>query len=430
MFARHFIRLFLAVSLLAALPVFGQQAAPKHHRQLPYPPSNLLYGLYWTAPPHKYPGTGSDMHWWMPGPDGAVYVVDDDGSNFGGPGNYAHLLRITGVPPAHKVETVTDFMDIPFRKQLPDPLLRRYVNGPVAIGSALYIAIYNYDWNLPQAQPYRDSIAPRMKLYEYYRNVPDSALLYTMYFIDSYSKNHGTAGFIKSTDLGKTWTSIPDAGTPRFLGPRFGGLCFVQFGPGYTEVPPELGPYVYALSNDGSWETGDNVFMARVHRDSLLVRGAWQFLSGFGKANQPLWSGNEEASLPVFTDKGHVGHPTISYNKALKRYILGIYSDVTPHRENATVAEWNTWDQASEMQLYESRWPWGPWKLVHSETPFGGAGHTAYLPQIPNSWWSGDGLGGTVMFAGDYKGAGEYYALMTRPFRLGLKKKPAAKKSR
>lgn len=413
----------LVICLLIANYGFSQISKNTGIRSINYPKSKLIAKFEWTSKPYSYPGTGSDMHWWTLGADSALYVLDDDGSNFNGARNYAHLLKITGIPPKHKVETVTDFMEIPFRKMLPNPLIRRYVNGPIAVDSTIYISIYDYDWNLKRIKPYRDSIVQRTNLYMYNDNVSDPKLLETMYCADSYSKHFGTAGIIKSTDYGKTWTNIPNATTPQFLGPKFGGLCFLNFGPGYTQVPKYLGEYVYALSNDENWESGNNVFMARVHKDSILNRQAWQFLSKIGEKNTPIWSKKEDASTPIFTDLGHVGHPTISYNKVLKRYILGIFSDVVVHKENHTVDNWKTWDQATELQLYESKTPWGPWAIFHNETQFGGKNHTAYLPQIPNNWWLANGLEGTLMFAGDYtKGGGGYYSLMTQSFKITLKK--------
>jgi hypothetical protein len=396
---------------------------PKYHRKMPYPESDLIASFEWSSEPYKYPGTGSDMHWWTWGIDDAVYVLDDDGKNFGGPINYAHVLKVKGIPPDHKVETVTDFMEIPFRKMKPaDKLLSRYVDGIIAVDSQLYVSIYDYDWNLTQTLPYFDSIRPRMNLYDCFAGVKDSAMLRAMWFANSYSKNYGIAGIIKSTDFGKTWTNIPDAKTPRFLGPKFAGLTFVNFGPGYSDVPDELYPYVYAMSNDGSWETGDHVFMARVHKDSILDRKAWQFLSTISDKNIPTWSKKEDQSFSVFKDPGHVGHPTISYNKALKRYILGIFSDVVPHKINPGPEEGSLWDKASELQLYESEYPWGPWKIFYNEKPWGGGKHSCYLPQIPNKWWSKDGLSGTIMFAGDYTGNNfEYYAFMTQSFNLKLR---------
>jgi hypothetical protein len=402
-----------------------QEAAKteESHRKLPYAESELIRKFKFLSPPSRYKGTGSDMHWWTWGADSAVYVADDDGENFGGPSNYAHLLRITGVPPNHHVETVTDFLDVPFRKLLPEgKLLRRYINGIIAVDSALYLSVYDYDWNLKRNRPYSDSLRVRLELYHSWNDISDSTLLHNMMFTDNLSLNYGVAGIIKSADGGKTWTNIPDKDTPRFLGPSFAGLTFINFGPGYTNVPESLAPYVYAMSNDYSWESGDHLYMARVHKDSILYRDAWQFLSTLSTDYEPGWSSLESDSYPVFTDPGHVGHPTISYNAALKRYILGIYSDTIPHKENASVEEWRKWDKASELQLYESKNPWGPWKLIYNEMPFGGKDHSCYLPQIPNAWWSADGTEGVVMFAGDYTGRNfEYYGLMTWPFKMRLK---------
>jgi len=67
-------------------------------------------------------------------------VIADDGANFGGAYNYAHLLKIVGLTPNNQVETVTYFMEIPFRKMLPEgKLLRRYVAAGIAVDSIIYV---------------------------------------------------------------------------------------------------------------------------------------------------------------------------------------------------------------------------------------------------------------------------------------------------
>ncbi|MDO1451376.1 hypothetical protein Q0590_34190 [Rhodocytophaga aerolata] len=175
------------------------------------------------------------------------------------------------------------------------------------------------------------------------------------------------------------------------------------------------------ISNDGNWASGDHVFLGRVHRDSIIIRSAWHFYQGKTKANKPLWTREEKAASPIFSDPGHVGHPTITY-KALKRYILCISSDMIPHRENASAEETNKWNWESEMQLYEGPTPWGPWFIFHNEKQWGGKEHTAYLPQMLSNWLSKDGLSGSILFAGDYvKRKAEYYGFMTQQFRLELK---------
>ena len=140
-----------------------KDTALQMHREIAYPQSKLIESLVWESEPSKYPGTGTDMHWWTWGIDGNVYIIDDDGANFGGPGWYAHLLKSTGIPPDHKVETVNDFQFYDFRANLPDKLVRRYVCGVVAVDSALYVSIYDYDWNLPSKPVSRDTLIKLLK---------------------------------------------------------------------------------------------------------------------------------------------------------------------------------------------------------------------------------------------------------------------------
>jgi hypothetical protein len=381
----------------------------------------LIKRLVWESEPSKYAGSGTDMHWWTWGIDSSVYVIDDDGANFGGPGWYAHLLKATGVPPNHTVETVNDFQFYDFRKNLPDKLVRRYVCGTVAVDSNLYVSIYDYDWNIPSKPVNRDTLVRLLEQFHPWGEMSPPTIA-QVGFIDGFSKNYGVAGIIQSKDFGKTWTNLPGKNTPEFFGNKFGAPAFLTFGPGNRETPTDLGPYVYAISNDGNWASGDNVFLGRVHRDSIIFRNAWQFFNGKGNSGKPVWTGDEKVASPVFSDPGHVGHPTITYNKALNRYILCISSDTIPHREDAPREEVRKWNWASEMQLYEGPNPWGPWAIFHNDKQWGGKDHTAYLPQIPSAWISKDGLSGSVLFAGDYVNRkAEYYGFMTQQFRLELR---------
>jgi hypothetical protein len=417
--------LYQALAIVMVLSCSSPKERPikanaKFHREIPYPKSDLIESLQWTSEPYKYPGTASDMHWWTWGIDDAIYTVEDDGSNFGGRYWYAHLLRVTGIPPNHKVETVTDFENYDFRQNIPKKLLLRYVCGLVAVDSAMYVCLYDYDWNIPSKPAPFDSIYNRMKRFDPWVNI-DKSIRTNLNFINKYSKLGGVAAIIKSVDGGKTWTNLPDENIPPLFSPSFGAPAFLTFGKGNTETPQHLAPYVYAVSNDGSWETGNDVRMGRVHRDSVIYREAWQFFGGIDKKGQPNWVKGEAGSRPILTDPGHVGHPTITYNKALNRYILLSFSDAVPQREDAPVEMMKKWDVASELQMYESKNPWGPWKVFYSEMPWGGPNHTNYLPQMPSKWISEDGLSGSIIFSGDYTRDGAHYAFMTQSFKLKLK---------
>ena len=397
-----------------------QQSIEKKQRKINYPKSALIQKFEWTSEPFKYPGTASDMHWWTWGIDDAIYTLEDDGDNFGGRYWYAHILKVTGMPPEFKVETLTDFEGYDFRTTIPKKLLLRYVCGIVAVDSALYVCLYDYDWNIPSKPVPFDSLYNRMKVHKPWENVHPS-IIDNLGFINRYSKLGGVAGVIKSVDWGKTWTNIPLENTPVFFSANFGAPAFLTFGKGNTETPKELGPYVYAISNDVNWISGDHIRMGRVHRDSIVHRSAWQFYGGSAVKNKATWVSNENDAVPIFSDPGHTGHPTITYNKALQRYILLNNSDAIPHTENATAAQYKKWDVASELQLYESVNPWGPWSVIYSENPWGGKNHTNYLGQMPAKWLSSDGLSGTILYAGDYTRDGAHYGFITQSFKLKLK---------
>ncbi len=382
-------------------------------RLMMYPPSPVIKALEWTDEARKYPGTGSDMHWHAWGDDDALYFVDDDGANFGSKPHFANLLRATGNPPNFKLELVSQFPGLKRHtvRQM------RYVDGALAIGSRLFVAAYDYDFSDPGKEIYALNDA---QMDAPLGNPND------MFFVNAISRHGGVVALMYSDDRGQTWHNIPDAHTPYFLGRNFAGLAFVGFGPGYSNVPAWLGDYVYAISNDESWECGSHVFLARAPRDKdrVLDRSQWEFYIGGAHAGNPTWSKDEAEARPILSDYGHVGHPTMTYNAPLRRFLLTFGSDVVPH-SHATPRDFARahWHRQREFHLYEGPSPWGPWYLVHYDPCWEGE-HVAYLPQIPPKWITRDGLSGTLVFSGDYSmvprpaGYQSYYGFMTRPFRL------------
>jgi len=387
-------------------------------RRPPYPDSDLIEHLAWVAPAAKYPGTHTDMHWQAWADDGALYCVDDDGENFGGRWNFAHLLRVTGTPPDHHVEEIGLFPEL--KRHSVDRF--RYVDGALAVDSRLYVAAYDYVFIDPRATDGEAWVIDD--------NGKPTPAGDTSWFVDAMSEHGGVASLMYSDDYGQTWQNAPEKDTPYFLGRKFAGLAFVGFGPGYTGVPEEFGDYVYAISNDGNWEGGDSVFLARVPRNRVLERDAWTFWAAPGLGidpAEPTWSPDEDAATPIYRDEGYVGHPTMTWNPGLGRFLLALGSDSTPHNWSVDpeVAR-STWHRRRELKILEAPTPWGPWSIVHFDDNWEGE-HVAYLPQIPPNWLSGDGLSGTLLFSGDYKfgflprSAESFYGFMTRPFRLVLR---------
>jgi len=361
-----------------------------------FAPSDLFIGIEWSAPASRYPGTSSDMHWQTWGLDDALYVVDDDGHNFGKPWNFGHLLRVTGTPPDHRMEEISAFPDL----VRPEGLrCRRYVDGTVAIGDRLFVAAYDYADEIPGFEDF--------------------------WHIDHISDHGGVASLMYTDDRGVTWHNTPDPNVgpdDYFLGPRFAGLAFVQFGPGYTGVPDRFGDYVYALSNDMNWETGDNIFLARVPKSDILDRSTWEFFCtpGEGAFEAPArWTSDEYRARPILRDPGRVGHPTMTWNPAVERFLLTYGTDSVPHTFATPVpVARETWDRQTELLVLEGPTPWGPWRLIHHD-PSWEHPHTPYLPQVPAKWLDDDGLGGWMAYSGDYtEPGGSYYGFMTRHFRL------------
>ena len=293
-----------------------------------------------------------------------------------------------------------------------------YVNGALAVGSRLYVAAYEYDSHDPAWEERR-----------FVDNKVVAAKGDDFFILDAISHHGGVASLMYSDDAGVNWTNYPVANAPLFLGPRFAGLAFVGFGPGYTGVPDFLEGYVYAISNDESWESGSHAFLARVPKDRVLDRSAWRFYGGRSATNGAAWIPEEAYARPIITDNGHVGPRDMTYVPALKRFLLAFGSDAVPksYAYDPKLA-WATWHRRRELQIYEGPTPWGPWALVHYDPAWEGD-HIAYLPQLPPCWFSPDGKEGIMMFSGDYRMWGvpepanheSWYGQMTRPFRLVLK---------
>jgi Domain of unknown function (DUF4185) len=410
-----------ANGLLSHVLAAADKPAMPSPRILRYPRSGIFPALEWLDEAHKYPGSGTDMHWWTWGADGALFLVDDDGSNFGLPPGWKHLLRVTGTPPNHHVEEISSFPELHITgpEKTPEGKRRtyndeynlartRYVCGALAVGNRLYVSVYDYN-DLAPGKPRQ--------------------------LMDGISPHAGIVGIMYSDDHGKTWRNVPSKDDPSeehpyFLGPRFAGLQFVGFGPGYADVPADLDGYVYAISNDSNWASGDHIFLARAPRDKVLERNTWEFYAGAGeglsRAN-PAWVREEENARPILTDPGHVGHPDMSYNRPLRRFFLSVFSDAVPHSVNADLdTALRTWDKRAELQIYEGPTPWGPWAVVHNDPWWEGPRHVPYLPHLPTNWWSADGRSGVLMFSGDYTANGptphespsSYYGVVTRRFRL------------
>lgn len=202
-----------------------------------------------------------------------------------------------------------------------------------------------------------------------------------------------TASISKSTDHGRTWT-WPDA--PMFDNYQFTTLMFLDYGRNSVNAIDE---YVYVYGLDYNWRESVNhrvpdplhLYLARVPRNAIQMRGAWEFYSGMDEADQPRWSFDINHRLPVldfdradylqnsplhFVNLPALAQGGIVYNKPLNRYI------------------YSSWTQYT-FEFYEAPQPWGPWKHFLTESfglyPWSGNRHGGYATTIPSKFISADG---------------------------------------
>jgi hypothetical protein len=192
------------------------------------------------------------------------------------------------------------------------------------------------------------------------------------------SNHHGW--IITSEDHGKSWNR---EATPRdFFTGRISSCHFLQFGRGYAGSRDE---YVYAYfpaGEDGGsyWENADFLLLGRVPKEQILERSAWEFCTGGDS-----WSPREADAAPVFSYPKMTGSDHVCYNPGIGRYILGNYSFLDDALRPRPIHQLN-WPEAyrSQLTLFESPNPWGPWKLFYRDDNWGTYGD--YQPNFPTKW--------------------------------------------
>jgi hypothetical protein len=222
---------------------------------------------------------------------------------------------------------------------------------------------------------------------------------------------HGSdAQIVYSTSHGKSWVpSLANIGTPMFLGHKFGGPAFINFGKNNAHARDE---YVYAVSTD-QWDNGSNLRLGRVPNGEIMRREAWEFICAFESGGEPAWHHDLDEAIPVLSLHRWLGLPDMVYLAGIRRYLLltwRLHKDFSP-------------DDGTDLLVFESPEPWGPFSLAHCEEYWEGQAFTPYCPRLPLKWLAEDGLTGWLQFSGSwgkYGQAQNYYRSSIRQFRLKL----------
>jgi hypothetical protein len=106
------------------------------------------------------------------------------------------------------------------------------------------------------------------------------------------------ASIIKSTDGGKTWSrpAKENYEHPMFPGHRFATPYFVWYGKDGAANVDNSDRYVYAVSNNGFFENGDDYILGRVLRSKLPALSAadWSFYKGGDGLQDGSWTASAE----------------------------------------------------------------------------------------------------------------------------------------
>ncbi|MAG94790.1 MAG: hypothetical protein CMJ48_13765 [Planctomycetaceae bacterium] len=193
-------------------------------------------------------------------------------------------------------------------------------------------------------------------------------------------RNTANSQLAWSTDHGKTWTWSDWKFTT-----SFGYPTFLNFGKNYGGARDEH-VYVYSQDSDSAYERTDQMVLARVPAKQITRRDAYEFFHEL-RDGAPVWTRDIGKRGAVFTHVGNCYRSSISYHRALKRYI---WCQTGPGDDTRN---------RGGLGIYDAPEPWGPWSVVFfTELWDVGPGETSCFP---TKWISEDGKTVHLVFSGD-----------------------------
>ena len=191
------------------------------------------------------------------------------------------------------------------------------------------------------------------------------------------------ASIVKSSDHGLTWSPAPELGHSMFPGRVFSNPFFVQYGKDGRGKKDGSDSFVYASSNDGSWNNGNWMTLGRVAAELIgrLDPRDWEFVHGFDDKHQAIWKPRHDNALYVFRSPGRTSMTGVHYIAPLDLYIM-------PQWHYPMLGDPKRRWKVSRWEFYSAPDPWGPWTLFHTQD-FEPQGF--YNPSIPSKFISEDG---------------------------------------
>ena len=166
----------------------------------------------------------------------------------------------------------------------------------------------------------------------------------------------------------------------------FGCPEFVQFGKNYQGARDNY-VYVASQANDSAYGFAPEIVMARVPKDRVADREAYEFFAGRDESGRPKWSADIGQRAPIFHDPHGTQRIAITYNAALKRYIL-----TTSHLPPGVEAT-----HTAALGVFDAPEPWGPWTTVYYDDHWSVVDgkdcrtyHHKFPAQMDECRWQGD----------------------------------------
>jgi hypothetical protein len=145
--------------------------------------------------------------------------------------------------------------------------------------------------------------------------------------------------------------------------------------------------YVYSHDADSAYVAADRMVLARVPKDKLRERGAFEFFSGVNETGEPRWTKEVGQRAALFEHAKKCYRSTVSYHAATKRYL---WCQILPGDDPRF---------RGGLGIFDAPEPWGPWTTVfYSEAWDVGPGETCSLP---TKWMKENGRSLHLVFSGD-----------------------------
>jgi len=199
------------------------------------------------------------------------------------------------------------------------------------------------------------------------------------------TRNRNNAQLGWSRDHGATWTWADW----RFE-TSFGCPTFLNYGRNYAGARDGF-VYVYSSDNDSAYEPSDRMVLARVPKERITQRNAYEFFVALDASGRPLWSQDVLRRGAVFVNPGNCFRSGISYDAGLKRYL---WCQILPHSTHPLGERFQ-----GGFGIYDAPEPWGPWTTVYYTTDWDvGPGESS---RFPTKWMSDDGRTVYLVFSGN-----------------------------